>query len=83
MKEEKTISQLVAEIGVGCPLGTRQLKEWKKIVLAGLPELCRRNGKASEQSKEHEQQVNEHIGAPSRSRTWDQRLRTPLLCPLS
>lgn len=35
LKEEKTISQLAAEIGVH----PTQLKEWKKIALQGLPEL--------------------------------------------
>jgi transposase len=55
LKEEKTISQLAAEIGVH----PTQLKEWKKIALQGLPELFSREGKAGEQAKAHEQQVNE------------------------
>jgi len=51
LKEEKTISQLASELGVGCPLGATQLKEWKKIALQGLPKLFSRESKASEQSK--------------------------------
>lgn len=35
MKEEKTISQLAAELG----FHPTQLKEWRKIALTGLPEL--------------------------------------------
>ncbi len=59
MKEEKTISQLAAELSAGAPWAPTQLKEWKKIVLQGLPELFSREGKAGEQAKAHEQQVNE------------------------
>jgi len=55
MKEEKTISQLAADLGVH----PTQLKEWKKIALQGLPELFSGEGKAGEQAKMHEQQVNE------------------------
>ena len=55
LKEEKTISQLAAELGVH----PSQLKEWKKIALQGLPELFSREGKAGEQAKAREQQVNE------------------------
>lgn len=55
MKEEKTIGQLAGELGVH----PSQLKEWKKITLQGLPELFSREGKAGEQAKVHEQQVNE------------------------
>ena len=55
MKEEKTISQLATELGIH----PTQLKEWKKIALEGLPELFNRAGKAGEQVKAHEQQVNE------------------------
>src|SRR5436190_887025 len=45
LKEAKTLSQLAAELGGGCPLGARQLKEGKQIALQGLPELFRRAGK--------------------------------------
>lgn len=55
MKEEKTINQLAAELGVH----PSQLKEWKKIALQGLPDLFSREGKAGEQVKAHEAQVNE------------------------
>ena len=55
LKEEKTINQLAEELGVH----PSQLKEWKKITLQGLPELFSREGKAGEQAKVHEQQVNE------------------------
>ncbi len=55
MKEEKTLNQLAGELGVH----PSQLKEWKKITLQGLPELFSREGKAGEQAKVHEQQVNE------------------------
>jgi len=65
MKEEKTVSQLAAELGVH----PTQLKEWKKIVLTGLPELFGRDEKASDQSKAHEQQVNELYGEIGRLTT--------------
>ncbi len=65
MKEEKTISQLAAAMGVH----PTQLKEWKKIALQGLPELFSRNGQVSEQSKEHEQQVNDLYGEIGRLTT--------------
>jgi len=55
LKEEKTISQLAAQLGVH----PSQLKEWKKIALQGLPELFNRENKVGEQAKVHEQQVNE------------------------
>jgi transposase-like protein len=55
LKEEKTISQLAAEIGVH----PSQLKEWKRIALQGLPDLFSRESKVGEQAKIHEQQVNE------------------------
>ena len=65
MKEEKTISQLAAELGVH----PSQLKEWKRIALQGLPELFSREGKASEQVKAYEQQVNELYGEIGRLTT--------------
>lgn len=65
MKEEKTISQLAAESGVH----PTQLKEWKKIALTGLPDLFSREGKASAQSREHEQQVNDLYGEIGRLTT--------------
>ena len=46
LKEEKTLNQLAAELGVH----PSQLKEWKKIALQGLPELFSREGKAGEQA---------------------------------
>jgi hypothetical protein len=46
----------------GCPYGPSQLKEWKKIALQGLPELFTRESKVGEQTKAHEQQVNELYG---------------------
>ena len=58
LKQEKTISQLAAEIGVH----PTQLKEWKKLALTGLPELFSREGQANEQSREHEQQLNDLYG---------------------
>ena len=69
MKEEKTLSQLAAELGVGVPYGPSQLKDWKKIALQGLPELFSREGKAGEQAKVHEQQVNELYGEIGRLTT--------------
>jgi transposase len=69
LKEEKTISQLAAEIGVH----PTQLKEWKKIALQGLPELFNREGKATEQAQAHEQQVDElysEIGRLTTQVTW-------------
>jgi transposase len=69
LKEEKTISQLAAEIGVH----PTQLKEWKKIALQGLPELFNREGKANEQAKAHEQQIDElysEIGRLTTQVTW-------------
>jgi transposase-like protein len=65
MKEEKTISQLAAELGVH----PSQLKEWKRIALQGLPELFSREGKAGEQVKAYEQQVNELYGEIGRLTT--------------
>src|SRR5678815_2308651 len=65
MKEEKTLSQLAAELGVH----PSQLKDWKKIALQGLPELFSREGKAGEQAKVHEQQVNELYGEIGRLTT--------------
>ena len=64
IKEEKTISPLAAELSVH----PTQLKEWKKIALQGLPELFSRKGRVGEQTKAHEQQVNELYNeiAPSR-----------------
>ncbi len=55
LKEEKTINQLAAELGIH----PSQLKDWKKIALQGLPELFSRAGKAGEQAKAHEAQVND------------------------
>ena len=65
MKEEKTISQLAGELGVH----PSQLKEWKKIALQGLPELFSREGKAGEEAKVYEQQVNELYGEIGRLTT--------------
>ena len=58
LKEEKTINQLAAELGVH----PSQLKDWKKIALQGLPELFNRHSNVSEQAKLHEQQMNELYG---------------------
>jgi transposase len=69
LKEEKTLSQLAAEIGVH----PSQLKEWKRIALQGLPELFSRDSKAGEQAKVHEQQVNElysEIGRLTTQVSW-------------
>jgi transposase-like protein len=69
MKEEKTISQLAAQLDVH----PSQLKEWKKIALQGLPALFSREGKAGEQAKAHEEQVNElynEIGRLTTQVTW-------------
>ena len=65
LKEEKTINQLAAELGIH----PSQLKDWKKIALQGLPELFSRAGKAGEQAKAHEQQVNELYGEIGRLTT--------------
>ena len=69
LKEEKTLSQLAAEIGVH----PSQLKEWKRIALQGLPELFSRESKGGEQAKVHEQQVNElysEIGRLTTQVSW-------------
>jgi transposase len=69
LKEEKTINQLAAELEVH----PTQLKEWKKTALQGLPELFSREGKAGEQAKAHEQQVNElynEIGRLTTQVSW-------------
>jgi putative transposase len=69
LKEEKTINQLAAELGIH----PSQLKEWKKIALQGLPELFSREGKAGEQAKAHEAQVNElysEIGRLTTQVSW-------------
>ena len=65
LKEEKTLNQLAAELGVH----PSQLKEWKKIALQGLPELFTRESKVGEQTKAHEQQVNELYGEIGRLTT--------------
>jgi len=83
MKEEKTISQLAAELGVGCPLGATQLKEWKKIALTGLPDLFSREGKANEQGKAYEQQLNELYGEIGRLTTQVSWLKKNLASTLS
>jgi len=69
LKEEKTINQLAAELGVH----PSQLKDWKKIALQGLPELFSREGKAGEQAKAYETQVNElysEIGRLTTQVSW-------------
>ena len=69
LKEEKTINQLAAELGIH----PTQLKEWKKTALQGLPELFSREGKAGEQAKAHELQVNElynEIGRLTTQVSW-------------
>jgi putative transposase len=70
LREEKTLNQLAAESGVH----PTQLKEWKKTVLAGLPELFSRNGKAADKlAREHEQQLNDlyaEIGRLTTQVTW-------------
>jgi putative transposase len=65
LKEEKTINQLAAELGVH----PSQLKDWKKIAVQGLPELFSRTSNASEQAKAHEQQVNDLYGEIGRLTT--------------
>jgi transposase len=65
MKEEKTLNQLAAELGVH----PSQLKEWKKSALQGLPELFTRESKVGEQTKAHEQQVNDLYGEIGRLTT--------------
>ena len=73
MKEEKTISQLAAQLGIH----PSQLKEWKKFALQGLPDLFSRKGKArpegTRQAKDHEEQVNElynEIGRLTTQVSW-------------
>jgi transposase len=69
LKEEKTINQLAAELGIH----PSQLKDWKKIALQGLPELFSREGKVGEQAKAHEAQVNElysEIGRLTTQVSW-------------
>lgn len=54
LKEEKTLSQLASESGVH----PTQLKEWKKIAIAGLPDLFNQKGETVEKlAQHHEQQV--------------------------
>jgi putative transposase len=56
MKEEKTISQLAAEYEVH----PTQLKEWKRIALAGLPDLFSGKGEPVEKlAKAHAAEVEE------------------------
>ena len=56
MKEEKTISQLAAEYEIH----PTQLKEWKRIVVAGLPELFDHQGNGLAKLKQaHAQEVEE------------------------
>jgi putative transposase len=79
LKEEKTISQLAAEIGVH----PSQLKEWKRIALQGLPALFSRESKVGEQAKLHEQQVNELYGKIGRLTTQVNWLKKNLAFTLS
>ena len=56
MKEEKTISQLAAEYEVH----PTQLKEWKRVALAGLPELFNGKGDGVDRLKQaHAQEIEE------------------------
>ena len=69
LKEEKTINQLATELGVH----PTQLKAWKKVAMQGLPKLFSREGKAGEQAKAYEQQVNElynEIGRLTTQVSW-------------
>lgn len=55
LREEKTLNQVAAETGIH----PTQLKEWKKVALAKLPEVFLRRDQAASEVREHEQQVNE------------------------
>jgi transposase-like protein len=56
LKEEKTLGQLASESGVH----PTQLKEWKKIAIAGLPELFSNQGQRAEKvAQQHEQRFEE------------------------
>jgi putative transposase len=55
LKEEKAPKQVAAETGIH----PTQLKEWKKVALAKLPELLMRSDQAASEARLHEQQVND------------------------
>jgi transposase-like protein len=55
LKEEKSVTQLATEHGVH----PNQLREWKRIALAGLPTLFDTDQKAGATAAEHERKVNE------------------------
>ena len=70
LREEKTLAQLSGEYGVH----TSQLKQWKKIVLEGLPTLFTDEQRAIERmKKEHTKQSEElyaEIGRLTTQLAW-------------
>jgi putative transposase len=69
LKEEKTLGQVASETGIH-PM---QLKEWKRIAVTRLPELFSRNDQAADETRQHEQRVNElyaEIGRLTTQVSW-------------
>lgn len=55
LKEERSVTQLATEHGVH----PNQLREWKRIALAGLPALFETDHKGRAAAADHERKVNE------------------------
>ena len=55
LKEEKSVTQLAAEHGIH----PNQLRDWKRIALAGLPSLFETDQKSGVTAAEQERKVNE------------------------
>ena len=55
LQEEKSVTQLATEHGVH----PNQLRDWKRIALAGLPSLFEADQKAGAAAADHERKVNE------------------------
>lgn len=69
LKEEKTINQLAAEHGVH----PTQVRDWKKQVLDGLPQLFEQSPEAARQAAAQEREREElfaQIGRLTTQLTW-------------
>ena len=69
LKEEKTLNQVASETGIH----PSQLKDWRKIVLAKLPDLFSRSDQALVDARSHEQQITElyaEIGRLTTQLNW-------------
>ncbi len=73
LKEEKSLSELASESGVH----PNQLRDWRKVALAGLPSLFERDQKAQHLERAtHEAQIDRlytEIGRLSSQLSWLQK----------